>query len=139
MPKMVLLAAVVSIAGNDLSEYCSKVELAVEVEEKDVTVYTSLGWKESIGGLASGNLGLGLKQDVATTKIDSIMWPLFLTRTPQTFAVRSDDGAVTSSNPQWSGSVLIKEWKPIMGSVGDVAEVDVSYPTSGEVVRATAT
>lgn len=139
MPKMVLLASVVSIAGNDLTDRCHKIELAVEVEEKDVTTYASLGWKESLGGLASGNLGLGFKQDVATTEIDSIMWPLFLTRTPQTFAIRADDAAVSSSNPQWSGSVLIKEWKPLMGGVGDVAELDVSYPTSGEVVRATAT
>lgn len=139
MPKMVLLASVVSIAGNDLTDRCSKIELAAEVEEKDVTTYASLGWKESTGGLASGSLGLGFKQDVATGEIDSIIWPLFLTRTPQTFAVRSSDAAVSSSNPQWSGNVLIKEWKPLMGSVGDTAEADVTWPTSGEIVRATAT
>lgn len=138
MAKMVLLASFVSIAGNDLSDRCSKIELTAEVEDKDVTTFASLGWKEFLGGLASGTLALTFKNDYAATEVDSIMWPLFLTRTPQTFAVRADNAAVGASNPQYSGEVLIKEWKPITGSVGDVAEAEVSYPTSGAVTRATA-
>jgi len=33
--------------------------------------------------------------------------------------------------------VLINQWKPLSGSVGDVAEVEVTFPTSGVVTRAT--
>ncbi|WP_329426829.1 hypothetical protein OG339_42230 [Streptosporangium sp. NBC_01495] len=138
MPKMVLLASYVSIAGNNLSDSCSKIEIAVEVEEKDVTTFASAGWKESLGGLASGTLGLTLKQDYAATKVDSLMWPLFLTRVPQAFEVRADNAAVSANNPKWTGNVLVKEWKPLTGSVGDLAEVDVSFPTSGPVARAVA-
>ncbi len=46
---------------------------------------------------------------------------------------------MTSSNPQYSGSLLITEWVPIAGSVGDLGEVDVTYPGSGPLARATAT
>ncbi|MFD8531530.1 hypothetical protein ACFV0L_29330 [Streptosporangium canum] len=138
MPKMVLLASYVSIAGTDLSDRCSKIEVAVEVEEKDVTTFASAGWKESVGGLASGTLALGLKQDYAAAELDATMWPLFLTRTPQTFEVRADNAIASANNPKWTGTVLIKEWKPLTGGVGDVAEVDVSWPTSGAVVRAVA-
>lgn len=137
MAKMVLLASYVSIAGNNLSDHCGKIELTTEVEEKDVTTYASAGWKEVLGGLLSGGLALGLKQNYAATKLDSIMWPLFLTRTPQAFEVRVDNAAVSASNPKWTGAVLIKSWKPLAGGVGDVAEVDVSWPTSGAVTRAT--
>ena len=137
MPKMVLLASYVSIAGNDLSDHAAKAELTAEVEEKDVTTFASLGWKEVIGGLASGTLAVGFKQNYAATKLDSLMWPLFLTRTPQAFEVRADNAAVSASNPKWTGAVLIKSWKPLAGGVGDVAEVDVSWPTSGAVTRAT--
>ncbi len=137
MAKMVLLASYVNIAGNDLSEYCSKIELSTEFEEKDVTTFTSLGWSEMLGGLGSGSLSLTFKQDYSAAEVDAIMWPLFLTRTPQTFEVRADSASVGTGNPSYSGKVLIKEWKPITGSVGDVAEVEVSYPTSGAVSRAT--
>ncbi|GGT43364.1 hypothetical protein [Streptomyces purpureus] len=136
MPKMVLLAQFLSLNGTDLSEYTRKAEVSVEVEDKDVTTYASLGWKEVIGGLKSGELGLEFLQDVAATEIDSIMWPLLGTVVP--FVVRADQSAVGASNPSYSGSVLINAWNPIEGSVGDEASVSVSYPTSGAVVRATA-
>ncbi|WP_406462957.1 hypothetical protein OHB07_16150 [Streptomyces sp. NBC_00111] len=136
MAKMVLLAAFVSIGGNDLSAYTRKAELTVEVEDKDVTTYASLGWKEVLGGLKSGELGLEFLQDVAATKIDSIMWPLLGTVVP--FVVRLDSAAKSTSNPEWTGSVLINGWNPIEGSVGDEASVSVGYPTSGAVARATA-
>lgn len=136
MPKMVLLAQFVSINATDLSAYNNKGELAVEVEEKDVTTYASLGWKEVLGGLKSGTLGLEFKQDFAATKLDAIMWPLLGTVVP--FVVRADQAAVSTSNPQYSGNILIKAWNPLTGSVGDDASVSVSYPTSGAVTRATA-
>lgn len=136
MAKMVLLAAFVSIGGNDLSSYSRKAELTVEVEDKEVTTYASLGWKEVIGGLKSGELSLEVLQDVAATKIDSIMWPLLGTVVP--FVVRLDNAVASASNPQWSGSVLINGWNPIEGSVGDEASVSIGYPTSGAVVRAVA-
>ncbi|WP_326729711.1 hypothetical protein [Streptomyces phaeochromogenes] len=136
MPKMVLTAEYISIAGNDLSEYTRKGELKVEVEEKDVTTYASLGWKELLGGLKSGELSMEVLQDVAATKIDSIMWPLLGTVVP--FEVRLSQAAASASNPKWTGFILIKGWNPIEGGVGDEAKVSVGYPTSGAVLRAVA-
>lgn len=136
MAKMVLLASFLSLNANDLSNRTAKIELTAEVEEKDITTFASGGWKEVLGGLKSAGLALKFLQDVAAAAIDSIMWPLLGTVVP--FETRLDNAAVSTSNPKYTGSVLIKEWKPIAGSVGDTAEHDVSYPTSGAVVRATA-
>ncbi|MFJ5888081.1 hypothetical protein [Streptomyces californicus] len=136
MAKMVLLAAFVSLAGNDLSSYARKAEVTVEVEDKDVTTYASLGWKEVIGGLKSGELSLEMLQDVAATKVDSIMWPLLGQVVP--FVVRLDAAPKSASNPEWTGNCLINGWNPIEGGVGDEASVSVGYPTSGAVVRAVA-
>lgn len=135
MPKMVLLAEYLSINSNDLSEYAKKAELSVEVEEKDVTTFASLGWKEVLGGLKSGELGCEFLQDYAATKLDAIMWPLLGTVVP--FKVRADQSAVGVSNPEYSGSILINGWNPITGSVGDEATVSLGFPTSGAVTRAT--
>lgn len=137
MPKMVLLASHLEIDSNDLSDRCNKIELTAEVEEQDVTTFTSLGWKEVLGGLASGTLAVAFKNDMVAGQVDEIMWDLLRSVVP--FNVRADQGAVTASNPQYSGNVLINAWNPIMGNVGDVNELDVSYPTSGEIVRATST
>lgn len=134
MAKMVLTAAYVSIAANDLSAYTSKAELVVDVDDKEITTFGDSGWKTYLGGLKSGTLALTFKQDVAAAAIDSIVWPLL--GTLAAFEVRNSSAAVGASNPKWTGSTLIKQWKPLSGSVGDVAEADVSWPTSGVVTRA---
>lgn len=135
MAKMILTSAYTSIASNDLSAYCSKSELVVEVEDKEVTNFASAGWKEYLGGLKAGTLNLTLLQDVAAAALDSIMWPLL--GTIAAFEVRNTSAVVGTSNPKWTGNLLVKSWKPVNGGVGDVAQVDVSYPTSGAVTRAT--
>jgi hypothetical protein len=105
VPKMVLLAEYLSINANVLNTFTKKAELTVEVEEKDVTNYASLGWKDVIGGLKSAE-------------------------------VRADQGAASTSNPKYTGSILINGWNPITGSVGDEATVSMGFPTSGAVARA---
>jgi hypothetical protein len=136
MPAMVLLASYLSINGNNLSDHTKKIELTVDVEDKDVTTFASLGWKEVLGGLKSGKLGSTFEQDVAAGALDSLMWPLLGTVVP--FEVRLSNAVVGTSNPKYTGNVLINGWTPISGSVGDDAEVDVTFPTSGAVTRATA-
>jgi hypothetical protein len=138
MAKMVLLASFVSIAGNDLSAYASKIELTTEVDEQDVTTFASLGWKEVLGGLKSGSLSCTFKQDVAAAAIDSIMWPLFIAGVPVAFEVRLSNAAVGTSNPKYTGNILLKGWAPIAGEVGSTAEVENEGVTSGAVTRATA-
>lgn len=137
MAIMVLTAAYVSITGpGTIHDHCSKAELTVEVEEKDVTTFASLGWKEVLGGLKSGQLALTLKQDIADDGLDEDFWAIL--GSVVTFEVRLTQSAVGASNPKYTGSVFIKEWKPLNGSVGDVAEMDLSFPTSGAVTRAVA-
>jgi hypothetical protein len=135
MPTMVLTAEYLSIGGTDLSTYTAKAELSVEVEEKDVTTYSSAGWKVVTGGLKSGGLSVEFLNDFAAGQIDSILWPLF--GTVVAFEVRPTQAVVGTSNPKWTGNVLIKELSPISGSVGDEARNSASWPTSGAVTRAT--
>lgn len=135
MAKQVLLQSMVLVNAVDLSAYCSKIELTVEVEEKDVTTFGSLGWHENLGGIKSGSLALTFKQDVAASALDSILWPLF--GTVQTFEVRLNNSARSTSNPAYTGSALVRQHNPISGSVGDVAEMSVTWPTTGAITRQT--
>lgn len=135
MAVMVLKAAYCALNAVNESANLGKVELSVEVEDKDVTTFASQGWVEKVGGMASGELALGFKQDVASSEVDSRMWALL--GQVVAFEVRLSNAAVGTSNPKYTGNVLVKSWNPIAGSVGDVAEVDVTWPTSGVVTRAT--
>jgi len=136
MAKQVILASYVALGGVDYSNYCSKIELSIEAETKEATTFGSGGWAENLGGIKSGELSLTFKQDVADNAIDEAMFALLGQTT--TFEVRLNNSVVGVSNPKYTGSVLVNSWAPINGSVGDVAEVEVGWPTSGAVTRATA-
>lgn len=135
MPLMVLTTTVLTVNANNLAQWNSKAEVTAEVEEKDVTVFTSLGWKEVLGGLKSGNVAVTLKQDFAAAALDSIMWPLFGLVVPWT--AKATSAAVSATNPQYGGNLLVKNLTPITGSPGDVNEASYTWPTSGPITRAT--
>jgi len=137
MAKKVLLNAQLSIDGNDLTNWCSKVELEDTFEDKETTTFGSGGAKEYLAGLESATLSITFKNDYDSGQLDEIMWDL--RRQVVDFAVRADSGAVSSSNPQYEGQVLINSWTPIAGQVGDVAEVEVQFPLSGPLERVTST
>lgn len=135
MAAFVLTDAYIALNGSDRSAYIKQVALSVETAEQDVTDFADAGWTVPISGLKSGSLALTFNQDVAASQIDSIMWPLL--GTTVSFEVRATNAAVGASNPKYTGNILVTSWNPITGSVGDVAEVSVTYPVSGAVTRAT--
>jgi hypothetical protein len=138
MAKMVLLEPYVEINAVDRSSSVSKIEFDDQFEEKETTTFGSSSAKEVLGGLESGSVAITFKNDYAAGALDSAMWAL--RRSLVTIKARPVAASIVSSaNPQYSCSILINNWKPIAGTVGDVAEVDVTYPMSGVLARATTT
>lgn len=126
----------VALNGTDRSSTIKSVTLTVDVAELDQTDFADAGWTSPIAGRKSGSLALTFNQDVAASAIDSIMWPLL--GTVVSFEVRATNSAVGTSNPKYTGSLLVNGWNPLSGSVSDLAEVQVTFPLSGAVTRATA-
>ena len=124
-----------SLNGGDLSQYLRSSVLTVDVDELDTTDFASAGWTDMIGGLKSGSLAMTFNDDVAVSTIDSILWPLL--GTVVTFEVRPTSAVVGTSNPKWTGSVLVTQ-HTIGGGVGELAQKSLTFPTSGAVTRATA-
>lgn len=130
-----LTSAFVSINGTDVSSWCKSLQLSVEANELETTTFTAAGWKTVASGLKSGSLQLTFNQDVAASQLEAIIWPLWATVVP--WVVRPSSSVVGSSNPQWSGNLLVSQWSGVNGAVGDLAEVQVTWPLSGAVTRAT--
>lgn len=134
MAVLCLTDAYISIASNDISSSCYQVGLDAQVDDLDITTFGST-WKGHKGGLKAGTLAIAFRQDFAASAIDSIIWPLL--GTSAAFEIRPTSSAVGSSNPKWTGSVVITSYAPLGNSVGELAVVTVSWPTTGTVTRAT--
>jgi hypothetical protein len=136
MAKQVVLSRFVSIGTADVSSALSGASLEITVEEVDKTSLGSAGWREVAAGLKSGSVTLNFQQDFGVGGVDALLYPLI--GTEATVTIRSSSATVSATNPAYSAVVLVSQYTPINGAVGDLATFDVTFPTVGAVSRATA-
>lgn len=133
MAVLALLNEHVTINGVDLSDHVRQGTLALEATALDSTAMGD-NWNKVTGGLKSGTLTLEFLDDFAASEVDATLWPIF--GTTVTFIVRPDAGAVSATNPNYTGSVFIQQHS-VGGSLNEMAMKSLTFPTSGTVTRAT--
>lgn len=131
----VLFDAFILINSVNVSDHGNKVELPISADEEDITAFGAT-WKARTGALKDASLNIDFINDFVNAQLDATMFALLGTVT--TFEVRPTSAARGTGNAAYTGSIFIKEWKPIVGNVGKLVMSSVSFPTSGPVLRQTA-
>jgi len=88
-----------------------------------------------IGGLKDSSVSITFLNDFAASKVYATLASLLGTAVPIT--IQPVSGSATATNPKKTGSCLITELPFIDGSVGDLAEVSVTWPVTGAISTAT--
>ena len=134
---LVLTDCVITLGTGptDLSGKSSKLEMPVEVDELDVTVFGGV-WKKRTGGLLDAKVNATIFNDFAVGVVDDLVWGWTIGRVPIPFTIKPTSAAISVTNPLYSGLVLPKGYSPVSGGVGEVNKFDIQWPTSGAVVRA---
>lgn len=137
MASFVLTDASIVINSVNMSSFCTSVTVNVEVDEQEDTAFGDT-WRSRIGGLKDFSLDLEFNSDFAASAVDATIWPLIGTTT--TVVLKATSAAVSATNPTFTGTVLVTEYSPLDGSVGDLSTTSVSWPGAGGsgLVRATA-
>lgn len=125
-----------TIGGTDLADHLQSIELPIEVADLDTTNFDSAGWHERIAGLKDAKVNLNWMQDFAAAEVEATVWPLLGTLV--SIVLKPTSAVVGATNPTYTFSALVTDWKPIGAKVGDLAVSQVSWPVSGAVTRATA-
>lgn len=134
MAVVALTAEYVALNGSAaLNDHVKSATLTVDAAELDASAMGDT-WKEVVGGVKSGVLAIEYHDDVAASSVDATLWPLL--GTVVTFELRLSDAAVSTSNPKYTGSVLVKGLN-VGGKHGELPAKTLSLPTSGAVTRAT--
>lgn len=134
MASIVLINPTISVNSVDLSNHVQKVTIEVKVDEQDSTAFGS-SWHERVGGLMDWSIKLDFKQDFDAASVDATLWPLLGQTVP--VAVKPTSAAVSATNPQYSGNVVVSQYLPVDGGVGDLLKMSVSWNGSGPLTRAT--
>ena len=137
MAKYVVTGNKVTIGGVDLSASIARAELAVTVNDVDVTDFGSGGYTEVIGGLKSGSISIDFHQDYASSSVEATIFPLIGTQATATI-IAGNGTAASGTTPSYTALVMVNSWNPVSGAVGDLSTVSVTWPTSGAITKATA-
>lgn len=133
MASIVLTDCRIELNSVVLSSYCTSVGLSVEADDQEDTAFGD-SWRSRVAGLKDGKLDLEFNSDFAASAVDQTLYPLL--GTSVTFKVRPTTSAISTTNPEYQGSVLITEYAPLDGGVGDLATTKVSFPFAGALTRA---
>jgi len=137
MARIVLTDAYVSINSTDLSDHIASVEIAQSFDEVETTAFGD-GGRTRVAGLEDSSISLAFHQDFAGSSVDQTIAPLV--GGTAAFEIRAVGTAtgVSATNPKWTGTVLVTEWNPLSGAVGELSTADITWPVSGQITRGTA-
>jgi hypothetical protein len=124
----------VTINGTNFSTNLNSVELALESDDLETTAFGG-DFRTRVGGLKSGSITLQFMQDFGSSSVDATLFPLL--NTLATVVIVPTSGTVTATNPSYTATCLVNSYTPFASSVGDIATLSVTWPTSGTITRGT--
>jgi hypothetical protein len=133
LAKLVLTDAVVTLGGTDISANVAAVTLTSSAAEVETTAFGQ-GAVTRTGGLKDNSVTLSIHNDYSA--IEGLVYPLI--GSTATIVVKSSSASVGTANPSYTATVLVTEWTPINGAVGELNTADVTWPISGTITKATA-
>ena len=135
MAKYVLKDPKIVFAGSTITSSCASVTINLEADDVETTAFGS-EWRTRLGGLKSGTVDFEMHADFGAGGIDSLFFPNL--GGTVAVSVQPAGTALSSTSPAYNFDVLVTEYSPVDGAVGDLATTSVSLPITGPVTRATA-
>lgn len=137
MASFVLKDVSVTYNGVDISSYVTSIDTPQSAAEIDDTAMGD-DWMSFLAGLKSWSVSLTLNQDFAGSAVDDTLSSVFESASQSgTLVIKPTSGAVSSTNPSYTGTALLLEYSPISGSVGDLARTSPRLRGTGALTRAT--
>lgn len=144
MARIVLTDVDVTLNGQAISEYVASVTINTPVDVVETTAFGPVGARTRTAGLKDHSVTLEFHNDFASGAIEDIVDGLIGTET--TLVIKPTSGAISATNPAYladgtgtgatkAGKVLISEWTPLNGAVGELSTVSVTWPISGQIVK----
>lgn len=128
MGKLVLRDCYIVVNSVNFSDHVSSVEINLSKDEVETTNFSGQG-RERVAGLKDDNFVINFQQDFAAGQVNAVLYPLYNNETEFQVEVRPTSSAVSATNPKYTGTCVLLEYQPLSGSVGDLSETEVTFPT----------
>ena len=136
MAKLVLTNSVVTLNGTDISNDVAAITLSTTAAEVPTTSFGSGGAVTRVAGLIDNSVTLSLHNEYSS--VEGLIYPL-VGSTAVTMVIKPAGTAnAGTASPHYTFSVLVTEWSPVNGAVGELNTADVTWPISGTITKAVA-
>lgn len=130
----VLINPQIVINSVDLSNHCTSVTIEETFAAVDTTAFGS-GAKTYLAGLGDHKVSIDFQQDYGSSSVEQTVSPLVGLTT--SVVIKPLNASTSTTNPAYSFTVLVDDWKPLDGKIGDLITSSVSWPVSGSITKAT--
>lgn len=127
MAKFVMKNATVTVNGTDLSDHVAQFAVEARQPEVDSSAFGT-GWRTFVSGLKEGTVTLTFHQDFAASNVNLTINPLL-----GSYATVVASGTFGGATTSGTAVCFVNSVTPIGGALGDLAVMNVSWPTSGTV------
>lgn len=128
MAKIVLRDCQITVNGVNLSDHVSSVEVNFVKDEVETTNFSGQG-RERVAGLKDDSFVVNFQQDYAAGEVNATLFTLYDSEVEFTVVVKPTAAATSPTNPSYTGTCILLEYQPLSGSVGDLSETEVTFPT----------
>lgn len=132
MAKIVLTNPKILINSVDLTDRVASISLDMSFDEVETTAFGSSA-RTRVAGLGDHSFNASFHQDFASGEVEQTIYPLLGTTTE--VKVKAVNATTTTDNPEYQFTVLLTEWAPVSGAVGELLTADVTWPVSGSITK----
>ena len=147
MARIVLTDVDVELNGQPIGQYISSVTLNTPEDVVETTAFGPVGARTRVSGLKDHSVALEFHNDFASGAIEQFIDTIGIGQLTN-LVIKPTSAAISTTNPAYradgsgtgaalAGQVLISEWTPLNGAVGELSTVSVTWPISGQIVRDT--
>ena len=137
MATFVFTDASLVVNSVDLSAYVQSVTLNYNPELQDDTAMGDTA-RSRAQGLIDWSMDVTFFQDFDSGTVDDTLFSIASGSASVSAVLKPTSAAVSTSNPSYTGNVVIGTYQAVAGTVGDMATVTVNFASAGTLTRATA-
>lgn len=138
MSSFVILDGKILINAVDLSDHLTHVSVKPTADVKENTAMGAAGQsKTKLIGLKDWSVDAEFNQDFAAASVDATLWAIYAGAVPVAIEVRPLSTARATTNPAWTGNVLLPNYTPFDGAVGDLSVTKLTLEGTGAIARQT--
>ena len=138
MAKVVLTNPTVILDSVDLSDHITSLSINTNYDLVEVTQIGDIA-KKMVAGLEDNSVTFDFQQDFAAVSylgnsgVDAVIFPNRGLKIA--CSVKPTSAAISATNPEYRFDVIVSQWSPLSGGVGELATTQVQWPIFGEITK----